>query len=95
MKRPPRPGEKIWVRSRPGFTGLGPLFEATVWCHAGPELIRFAFRNINDVLLRPNRYGAPMYLGQCVRRSEEGVTWWRAADADAVRAVEILVASAR
>lgn len=83
MKRPPRPGEKIWVQAGPEFGRT--LFETTVWCHAGPELIRYVARNSAGKLLRP----------RCVRRSDEGVTWWRAADADVPRAVQILVASLR
>lgn len=82
MKRPPRPGEKIFVRTElnekwiGGWTGWTdyPVFEAQIWCHAGLWLgLAWRVVEIGD-LVRPRWYGTRQAR---VHRFDEGVTWVR------------------
>lgn len=94
MKRPPRPGEKIWVlRKWPVQSTF--LHEAVVWSHGG-LWIYYARRTDSPFkrIVRPSYAAGPR--DHRVHRSDEGVTWARDQQgADAWRAAVLLRNSAR
>ena len=88
-KRPPRPGEKIWVARK---WPVDVLFEAQVWSHGGLWL--YYARRTRGIarLIKPSFAAGPR--DHRVHRNDEGVTWARdQKSADAWRAAWLLAHS--
>jgi hypothetical protein len=72
VRRPPRPGEKIWVaRKWPVDT----LFEAQVWSHSGLWISYAQRTEYFSRLIKPAFAAGPR--DHRVHRNDEGVTWTR------------------
>jgi hypothetical protein len=86
VRRPSRPGEKIWVARK---WPVDVLFEAQVWSHGG-LWIYYARRTLGHrLLIKPSYARGPR--DHRVHRNAEGVTWTRdQQSADAWRAAWLL-----
>lgn len=72
MKRPPRPGEKIYVARK---WPVDVLFEAEVWSHGGLWIYYARRTEVLNRLIKPSFAAGPR--DHRVHRNDEGVTWTR------------------